>query len=275
MLLVISPAKKLDFETAPCTQGFTLPQFIEEAKHLVEHARQLSAAELCTLSKISRPLAELNARRFREWRLPFSLDNAKQAVLAFKGDVYKGLSAEDFSERELQFAQKHLRILSGLYGLLRPLDLIQPYRLEMGSRLKTDRGADLYSFWGDGITQALNEALKSERDKTLVNLASSEYFKSVNPLLLQGRLITPQFKQKRDGRYQIIGLLAKKARGWMSRYAIKNRLGRAEELQAFDAEDYRFNEGLSDAQEWVFTRESRAPVMIRGQPRSVPQSSNL
>lgn len=249
MLLVISPAKKLDFETAPCTQGFTLPQFIAEAKHLVEHARQLSVAELCKLSNISRSLAELNARRFREWRLPFSLDNAKQAVLAFKGDVYKDLSAEDFSEQDLQFAQNHLRILSGLYGLLKPLDLIQPYRLEMGSRLKTDRGADLCAFWGDDITQALNEALKSERDKTLVNLASSEYFKSVQPPLLQGRLITPQFKEKRAGRYQIIGLLAKKARSLMSRYVIKNHLGRTEELQGFDAEGYRFNEALSDTQE--------------------------
>ncbi|MGH8601475.1 MAG: peroxide stress protein YaaA [Gammaproteobacteria bacterium] len=259
MLLVISPAKKLDFETAPCTQGFTLPQFLEEAKHLVEDARQLSVAELCKLSHISRPLAELNARRFREWRLPFSLDNAKQAVLAFKGDVYKGLGAEDFSEQDLQFAQKHLRILSGLYGVLRPLDLIQPYRLEMGSRLKTVRGADLYSFWGDRITQALNEALKLDRDKTLVNLASGEYFKSVHPPLLAGRLITPQFKEKRADRYQIIGLLAKEARGLMSRYATKNRLKRAEELQAFDAEGYRFNIALSDSQEWVFTREARAP----------------
>ena len=192
---------------------------------------------------------------FEAWSQPFTPENAKQAVLAFKGDVYTGLDAESLSEKQFKFAQKHLRILSGLYGLLRPLDLMQAYRLEMGTKFENKAGKDLYSFWGDKITQALNAEIVSQKDDVLVNLASNEYFKSVKPKLLNGRIVTPVFKDWKGDKYKIISFYAKKARGLMCRYAIDNDISNVDKLKGFDYEGYAFNESMSSENEWVFIRD--------------------
>ncbi len=199
-------------------------------------------------------LAELNFERYRGWHRPFTPDNAKQAILTMKGDVYTGLDAESFNAKDFSFAQKHLRILSGLYRILRPLDLMQPYRLEMGTRLENEAGRDLYAFWGEVITEALNKALKAQGDDLLINLASNEYFKAIKPKRLNGRIITPAFKEFKNGSYRMIGVFAKKARGLMSRYIIQSRLNEPKAIKAFDADGYAFNPGLSTQTDWVFTR---------------------
>jgi cytoplasmic iron level regulating protein YaaA (DUF328/UPF0246 family) len=204
---------------------------------------------------ISDKLGVLNYDRYQEWSTPFTEDNAKQAVLAFNGDVYTGLDANSFKADEFKFAQKHLRILSGLYGLLKPLDLMQPYRLEMGTKFANQRGKDLYQFWGETITEALNKQLKSVKSDVLVNLASNEYFKSVKPKLLNAEVITPVFKDWKGDKYKIISFYAKKARGLMAAYIIKNKLTDVEAIKGFDYEGYCFNEGMSSAKEWVFTRQ--------------------
>ncbi len=203
---------------------------------------------------ISDNLATLNAQRYESYEQPFSLDNAKQSVLAFKGDVYNGLNTDGLTPNDLRFAQEHLRILSGLYGLLRPLDLIQPYRLEMGTKLKNKKGKDLYAFWGNKITELLNEDLATQKDKILVNLASKEYFKAIQPRDLEGKLLTISFKEYRDDKYKVIAFNAKKARGLMSRFIIQKRIMDVEKIKTFDLEDYFFNPDLSDDKEWVFTR---------------------
>ena len=254
MLIVISPAKKLDFDTPPCTPKTTEPEFLAEADELIGVLRKLSVKQIGALMSISPNLAELNSRRYAEWAPPFTPANAKQAVLAFKGDVYRSLAADELGVRGIQYAQKHLRILSGLFGLLRPLDLIQPYRLEMGSRLKTGKGKDLYTFWGDTITAAINRTLKAQRSKTLINLASNEYFRSIQPNEINGELITPVFKERKGDQYRAIGLFAKRARGLMSRYIIDNRLRKTEDIKSFTLDDYGFNNHLSTDTEWVFTR---------------------
>jgi len=205
---------------------------------------------------ISDKLGQLNAERFQTWHTPFTPDNARQAVLAFKGDVYTGLDAESFSSGDFSFAQKHLRILSGLYGLLKPLDLMQPYRLEMGTRFENTRGKDLYAFWGSKITEALNQLLASD-DKVLVNLASNEYFKSVQKKHLDARLVTPQFKDWKNGQYKMISFYAKKARGLMCRYAIQNRITQADDLKGFNLDGYYFSEDQSDNNNWVFLRDEQ------------------
>lgn len=254
MLIVISPAKTLDYETAPKTRRFTLPDFLDEAERLINILRNYSALDLAELMKLSIKLAELNFERYRDWHQPFTPENAKQAILAMKGDVYTGLDPESFKAQDFAFAQKHLRVLSGLYGVLRPLDLMQPYRLEMGTRLKNEAGRDLYAFWGASITRAVNKAMKAQGDDLLINLASNEYFKAIKPKLVEGRVITPAFKEFKNGSYRMIGVFAKKARGLMSRFIILNRLTEAEAIKAFDSEGYAFNEGLSTATDWVFTR---------------------
>jgi hypothetical protein len=204
--------------------------------------------------KLSMNLAELNFERYHDWRKDFDATNAKQCVLAFKGDVYAGLDAASFSEADRQFAQSHLRILSGLYGLLRPLDLMMPYRLEMGTRLPSSRGKNLYEFWGQRITDALNAQLSELGDEVLINLASNEYFKSVKQKLLKARIITPQFKEQKGDQYKMIGIYAKRARGLLSRFIIQNRLQDPEQIKDFSAEGYRYNAAHSQAEQWVFTR---------------------
>jgi hypothetical protein len=254
MLIVISPAKTLDYETPPKSATFTIPDYLDRSAELIARARRYSALDIAELMAVSMKLAELNFERFEQWHTPFTPDNAKQAVLAFKGDVYTGLDAERFSAADFTFAQNHLRILSGLYGLLRPLDLMQPYRLEMGRKVDTDRGRNLYEFWGTTITEGLNAQLKKLKSPYLINLASNEYFKAVKPGALDGEIITPEFKDWKNGQYKMMGVYAKKARGQLSRFVIRNQLTDPQQMKAFDVDGYRFNEALSNGNKWVFTR---------------------
>lgn len=255
MIIVISPAKTLDSETPAGTGQYSMPDFLDESAVLIDQLRTLLPDQLGTLMSISSKLAALNADRYRTWTRPFTPVNAKQALYAFKGDVYTGLDAETLCAEDIAFAQDHLRILSGLYGVLRPLDLMQPYRLEMGTQLKNSRGENLYEFWGDRITDAINRELKRQKTDTLINLASNEYFKSVRPEKIEGKVITPVFKDQKNGMYKIISFFAKKARGLMSRYIIQHRLSDPEAIKDFDTVGYHFEPTLSDAYEWVFLRE--------------------
>ena len=258
MILVISPAKALDYETPPTTATFTQPDFLDHAAELIEVLREKSPAQIAELMSLSDPLSSLNVARYASWSRPFAPDNAKQALLAFNGDVYEGLDAKTLDDEDLAWAQDHLRILSGLYGVLRPLDLMQAYRLEMGTRLANPRGKNLYEFWGERITDELNRLLAREeeagRERVLVNLASDEYFKSVKPKKLKGRIVTPVFEDWKGGRYKIISFYAKRARGLMSRYVITRRIDEVEALQGFDAEGYAFAADASDANTLVFRR---------------------
>ena len=254
MLTVISPAKTLDFDSPPVTDAHTQPAHLTQSRKLVRRLRELSAADLSRLMKISDDLAQLNRDRYKHWKTPFRSENARQALFAFKGDVYIGLDAGSMQPEDLEFAQDHLRILSGLYGLLRPLDLMQPYRLEMGTRLDTDQGSNLYQFWGDRITRSLNQELQQTSSATLINLASGEYFKSVKPALLKADIVTPAFREFRDGEYKFIQFYAKKARGLMARYLVDQRIDKPEGLKDFDYEGYKYNASLSTAKDWVFTR---------------------
>ncbi|SHH79827.1 peroxide stress protein YaaA [Ferrimonas marina] len=255
MLAVISPAKNLDFDTPAHVPAFSEPAMLDHAEALMATCRQLTPADLASLMKLSDKLAGLNAARFAEWQPPFTPDNAKQAVLAFNGDVYTGLDASSLSESQLQHAQQHLRILSGLYGLLRPLDLMQAYRLEMGTKLANVRGKDLYAFWGNHITEALNQALAEQGDNVLINLASNEYFKAVKPKALEARVITPVFKDLKNGQYKIISFYAKKARGLMARFMIEQQPQSPKDLEAFNYAGYRFSEADSSEDTMVFLRD--------------------
>lgn len=255
MLTVISPAKTLDYETPPTTRKSTQPLFLERAQELVEDAREMSPQAIRSLMGVSENIAELNHARFMNWSAPFSLDNAKQALLAFKGDVYTGLEAESLSYSQLGFAQKHLCILSGLYGLLRPLDLMQPYRLEMGLKFDNRGGKNLYEFWGDDITVAMNKQLKKSGSPVLVNLASNEYFKSVKAKALDADIVTPVFKDLKGDKYKVISFYAKKARGQMARFIIDKELNDPDGLKKFRTDGYRYNRGESTARELVFTRD--------------------
>jgi len=254
MLIVISPAKKLDYETPAKTKTATTPDYMADSQQLINRLRQFSALDLAELMHLSMKLAELNFDRYETWHPECTKDNAKQALLAFQGDVYQGMDADTFSAADFKFAQQHLRILSGLYGLLRPLDLMQAYRLEMGTKLSTERGKNLYEFWGDIITDGLNKQLKKLKSDTLINLASNEYFKSVKPKQLNAEIITPAFKEYKGGDYKMIGIYAKRARGLMSRYIIQNQLTDPEDLKEFCSEGYRFSSKLSKGNTWVFTR---------------------
>lgn len=255
MLMVVSPAKNLDYETAPKAKQFSQPEFLEDSQRLMDELIKLAPHDLSELMGISDKLGTLNYDRNQSWNLPFDQDNAKQAVLAFNGDVYSGLDAPNFSAADFKFAQKHLRILSGLYGLLKPLDLMQAYRLEMGTKFNNKRGKNLYEFWGSIITDALNAQLKKTKGTVLLNLASNEYFKAVKPKQLTATVVAPVFKDWKNGQYKIISFYAKKARGLMAAYVIKNQITNIEDIKKFDSEGYCFNTELSDENNWVFTRE--------------------
>jgi cytoplasmic iron level regulating protein YaaA (DUF328/UPF0246 family) len=261
VLILISPAKTLDFETSATVDRFSQPDFLADTEMLVKQLRQLSATEISSLMKISDKLGELNASRYQTWQPAFDNTQAKQALLSFQGDVYQGLEAKCFTEQDFDFAQEHLRILSGLYGLLKPLDLIQPYRLEMGTKLVHPKLQDLkinnlYEFWQDKLTQALNQQLVKLDNKTIINLASQEYFQAIQPKLLVGDIITPVFKDWKNGNYKIISFYAKKARGMMAAYIIKNRLKNLEDLKSFAEAGYSYNSALSTNKTWVFNRKA-------------------
>lgn len=257
MLMVISPAKTLDFDSPLATRRFTQPALLDDSQKLIEIARQLTPAQIGSLMSISDKLAELNANRFNDWHPPFTPENARQAILAFKGDVYTGLQAETFSEKEFDFAQQHLRMLSGLYGLLRPLDLMQPYRLEMGIRLDNPAGKDLYAFWGDRLTEALNAALAEQGDDVLINLASDEYFRALKPKQLNGRIIKPVFLDEKNGKFKVISFYAKKARGLMSRYVIQQGLTKPDQLKNFAVAGYAYSAEESSETDLVFKRREQ------------------
>ena len=244
--MIISPAKTLDFDTPAKTKVATQPDLLDQSQQLIDELRLLSPADVSGLMGISDKLGQLNADRFLNWHTPFDSSNAKQAALAFKGDVYNGLDAESFSSQDFKFAQKHLRILSGLYGLLRPLDLIQPYRLEMGTRFANERGANLYQFWGERLTDAVNAQLKKAKTDVLLNLASNEYFKALHGKSLHADIITPVFKDLKNGKYKVISFYAKKARGSMSAYVIKNRITKVGDIKKFNVDGYRYNADSRD-----------------------------
>lgn len=255
MLIVISPAKTLDFSAdTRYTESYSEPELLNHAQILVKKLAKMKANELGELMHISEKLSALNYERYQQFSPPFTSENAKQALMAFKGDVYLGFELNAYDEADFGFAQSHLRILSGLYGLLKPLDLIQPYRLEMGTKLRNTRGKDLYTFWGNRITTHVNEAMKAADTDTLVNLASNEYFKSVKKDKLKGRIITPIFKEEREGQLKMISLFAKKARGLMSNFVIRHRLTDVEDLKHFRVEGYTFRPEESTESQWLFAR---------------------
>jgi hypothetical protein len=256
MIIVLSPAKTLDFESPLPTDKHTKPRFQREARELVEILRGKSEKEISKLMNLSPKLTKLNVERYREFSGRPSTNNARPALLAFRGDVYQGLQAEQFDTRDLNYAQDHLRILSGLYGMLRPLDLMQPYRLEMGTSLANEAGRDLYAFWGDRITRALNEELADQKPRALINLASNEYFGAVNEDLLDGRIVTPVFKDRaKSGDYRVLSFFAKRARGMMAAWIIRERIDTLKGLKEFAGEGYRYSTEQSEPDRPVFLRD--------------------
>lgn len=256
MLFVLSPAKTLDYTTPAVTDQYSEPRFTVRSAELIDLLRKLSPAELGSLMKISDPLADLNAGRYASWRRQHTSDNAKQAVLAFKGDVYDGLDASSLTADQLAYVNQQVRILSGLYGILRPFDLMQPYRLEMGTRLANPAGNNLYQFWDKEVTKALNQALAQQQAQALINLASAEYFKVVQPKLLEAPVITPVFEDWKGGRYKIIAFYAKRARGMMVRFAAERGVDQPEGLKEFDHDGYEFAPEASSETVWVFRRRN-------------------
>ncbi|MGS0679589.1 peroxide stress protein YaaA [Shewanella sp. 125m-7] len=257
MLILISPAKTLDFENPPGTENYSMPTLLDQSEQLIHVCRGLTPTDIASLMKVSDKIAGLNVARFSSWDKNFTPINAKQAVFAFRGDVYTGLEADTLSEVSLQNAQAQLRILSGLYGLLKPLDLMQAYRLEMGTRLANDRGTNLYQFWGDIITDEINKATAAQGDEFIINLASNEYFKAVKPKKLTANLITPVFKDRKNGQYKVISFFAKKARGMMVRYILDNNVDSLQALTQFDTAGYYYSEKDSTVNEPVFLREEQ------------------
>lgn len=258
MLFVISPAKALDYETPAHIKTFTQPLFVEQASELIAVLREKSPQQVAELMDLSDQLAGLNAARYQAWSPKFTARNSKQAVLAFDGDVYGGLDAKTLDEDELDWLQQHLCILSGLYGVLRPLDRMQPYRLEMGTRLKTGKGSNLYHFWGSQIAEYLNRRARADKSPVLVNLASEEYFKAVNLKALQPRVVSCVFEEKKGAQYKIVSFFAKRARGLMVRYALQHRAATPEQLKGFDLEGYRFAPAASGPDRFVFRRDQGA-----------------
>ena len=254
MLIFLSPAKSLDYKTPPQVTTHTQPAFLAQSKTLISQLRKLSPADIANLMDLSDPLAQLNFGRYAEWHLPFTPENAKQAVLAFDGDVYDGLAARQLGADDLDFAQKQVRILSGLYGILKPLDLMQPYRLEMGTKFANKAGKDLYTFWGERLLKAINKELAEMPRPVAVNLASEEYFKAAVGRKINGVVIQPVFEDWKNGKYKIISFYAKRARGLMTRYAVLNRLTEPEALKDFDYDGYAFAPEVSDEKSWVFRR---------------------
>lgn len=255
MLIVLSPAKRID--PAEDFRGLdgTEPVFLEEAETLVKKMRRFSKADIAELMRVNEDIAELNRQRFKDWSRPFNTENAPPAILQFMGDAFQELKAREFSKPEMRFAQTHLRILSGMYGVLRPLDRMFPYRLEMGTKLPTRGAKDLYEFWGTKIAENLNAAFPKKGPRVLVNLASNEYFAAVDTDALDATVVTPTFKQRKDGEYRAQGMFAKRARGLMTRYAITSGFTDPEELKSFDLAGYGFVEELSTDDEWVFGRD--------------------
>ncbi|QSX38076.1 peroxide stress protein YaaA [Shewanella sedimentimangrovi] len=257
MLVLVSPAKTLDYDNPATTSRYSLPDLLDHSQELIEVCRTLTPADIASLMKVSDKIAGLNAARFASWSRDFTPENAKQALFAFRGDVYTGLDADTLTDTELDYAQQHLRILSGLYGLLKPLDLMQAYRLEMGKPLANGRGKNLYEFWGDIITDKINEQLAAQGDDIVINLASNEYFKSVKPKRLNGTLVTPVFKDGKNGQYKVISFFAKRARGMMTRFILQQRPQQIADLRCFNSGGYYYCEAQSSEFEPVFLREEQ------------------
>jgi cytoplasmic iron level regulating protein YaaA (DUF328/UPF0246 family) len=262
MLLVLSPAKKLDYDSPVRTALHTQPLFVDQAAELIKVLKKKSVSDIAGLMKLSDALARLNVERYAAWKPQFGLDNSRQAILAFNGDVYEGLAAGSLSDAKLNWAQDHVALLSGLYGVLRPLDLMQPYRLEMGTRLATKRGETLYDFWGGSIAQYLNERLDNDKgskkgERVLLNLASEEYFKSVDRKVLDARVVQCVFQDEKHGAWKVISFHAKRARGLMARYIIDHRIDKPDALSGFDSEGYAFAPEQSSADKLVFRRPER------------------
>jgi cytoplasmic iron level regulating protein YaaA (DUF328/UPF0246 family) len=254
MLITLSPSKGQDFETPGLSKTCSKPEALKDSELLIRELRKIKQQDIQQLMSVSENIAKLTAERYKSFNTPFTLKNAKQAIFAFKGDVYSGIDIESFKEADLKYAQNHLRILSGLYGCLRPLDLIQPYRLEMKTKLKNQRGDNLYQFWGDSITEELNKVLEKHKQPVLVNLASNEYFKSVKPKQLKGRLLNINFKETRDGKTRVVAIFAKRARGMMADYILRHRIEKPEDIKKFKRGGYRFRKELSDDRQWTFER---------------------
>lgn len=257
MLALISPAKTLDYESSLPTDQHTQARLLEHSQELIEVASKLSATEISSLMSVSEKIANLNVERFRDWQPEFDLSNARQAIFAFKGDVYTGLDAYNLKDHDISYAQEHLRMLSGLYGLLRPLDLMMPYRLEMGTKLANSRGHNLYEFWGHTITELINYDLAAANSELLVNIASDEYYKSVKENKIQAEIIKPVFLDQKNGKYKMISFYAKKARGLMARFIIENQIDRVEDLKGFNTEGYYFDAESSLKGELVFKRDEQ------------------
>ncbi len=258
MLILLSPAKTLDFDTAPRTKQLTTPAFLDESEKLVDTLKKYKPKRLGKLMNISDALAELNVERFQTWQTPFPEGESRPTIQAFRGDVYLGLDADTMSLADIKRAQKHIRILSGLYGVLKPLDSMLPYRLEMGTSLKTRRGKNLYEFWGTRITDSLNEDLKNFEAPLVVNLASNEYFKSVKKSLLDAPLIEPVFKDEKESGYKVISFFAKKARGSMARYLVENKCSTADDVLRFTGLGYKYSKKESSEARPVFLRTAKA-----------------
>ena len=260
MIITLSPSKGQDFDSPTPSKLFTLPEQLDDSQLLINEAKKLDMESVRELMAVSENISTLNVQRFQDWQLPFNTDNAKAALFAFKGDVYSGIEKDKYDDGDLAYAQDHLRILSGLYGALRPMDLIQPYRLEMKTRLANPRGDNLYQFWGESITDKLNESLQQQEEKTLVNLASNEYYKSVKPKLINGRILNISFKEEKDGKSRILAVYAKKARGMMTDFILRNRIEHAEDIKDFGTANYKFSVAESSEDNWVFTRPQPKPA---------------
>lgn len=254
MLITLSPSKGQDFETPGLSKTYSKPHALKDSELLIRELRKIKQKDIQALMSVSENIAQLTADRYRSFKTPFTPKNAKQAIFAFKGDVYSGIDIDSYKEADFKYAQEHLRILSGLYGCLRPLDLIQPYRLEMKTKLHNVRGDNLYQFWGDSITDELNQALAKQKQPVLINLASNEYFKAVKPKKLEGRLLNINFKETKDGNTRVVAIFAKRARGMMADYILRNRIEKPEDIKKFKQGGYRFSRQLSDARQWTFER---------------------
>ncbi len=254
MLITLSPSKGQDFTAVPLSKKHTKPADLKDSELLVKQLRKIKSKKLQELMAISENIANLNVERYKTFTTPFTTKNSRQAIFAFKGDVYGGFDLNSFNEDDYAYAQNHLRILSGLYGCLRPMDLIQPYRLEMKTKLKNDRGDNLYQFWGERITKSINKELKKQEEAVLINLASNEYFKSIKPKLLAGRLLNINFKETKNGKTRVVAIFAKRARGLMADYIIRNRIEKSEDLKQFKLSGYKFDKALSDDKQWTFER---------------------
>ncbi|MEE9446553.1 MAG: peroxide stress protein YaaA [Arenicellales bacterium] len=259
MIITLSPSKGQDFDTPAPTEQHSMPRQLDQSQLLIDAIKSYDVEQIRAMMSVSENIASLNVDRFQSFNTPFNLNNSKQALFAFKGDVYSTIDVNDYSKADLDFAQNHLRILSGLYGYLRPLDLMQAYRLEMKTKLSNPRGENLYTFWGERITELLNSELKTQTEPTLVNLASNEYFKSIKPKLLAGRLLNISFKETKDDKTRVIAIFAKRARGLMANWLIQNKIEHSEEIKNFSVDGYRFNQNLSDDSQWTFSRLQPAP----------------